>query len=122
MFDTILPTRAVLRAAPAGVSALTLCGLVLVAGVVVTRSVQLLQADPDPWRDVRAVNTNWHFLYALPIVVFAFQSHTNVRALAGPALHTLWARQARCTGVHTPWFGDHCCITGAPAIAPQLPQ
>lgn len=65
--------------AAAGVSALTLWGLFVVVGVIVFRSVQLLRAAEDPWAGTQAFSCSWRFWEAVPIVVFGFQCHTNVR-------------------------------------------
>ncbi|PRW56012.1 AAAP family transporter: amino acid [Chlorella sorokiniana] len=62
------------------VSSMCVWGLLVVVGIIVFRSAQIVRSPDYSSEAVKAVNTSsgLHFLSALVIVLFGFQCHTNV--------------------------------------------
>jgi hypothetical protein len=59
----------------AGVSHVTVWGLVFMAGAVVYTSLGIVAAAPDPWKGVQPFNWSSAVMAALPILIFGFQCH-----------------------------------------------
>lgn len=60
-------------------SALAVAGFLYTSAVVLMRGFQVFADRPDPWDGVVLFNCKPVFLNAIPLMVFGYQCHTNVR-------------------------------------------